>query len=84
MIALHGNQDTATAEQLLVTVREVRADAAAKSICIDIADTHRIDTAAWQVLLAFMKSETRPVTFKPEGSDVVAAAASLGIVFDNA
>ena len=78
-IELHGPQDTSAAETLLSTVCEATADSTTTSICIDLSMAERIDTAAWQVLLALHRDETRPVTMRSDNSDLVKSAHSIGI-----
>jgi len=78
-IELHGSQDTSATETLLSTVREAVSDSTTTSICIDLSRAERIDTAAWQVLLALHRDETRPVTVRSDNSDLVKSAHSIGI-----
>ena len=79
MIELHGSQDTSVAETLLSTVREAISDSTTTSICIDLSKAERVDTAAWQVLLALHRDEARPVTVRSDHSELVKSAQSIGI-----
>jgi len=78
-IELNGSQDTSATELLLSTVREAVSDSTTTSICVDLSRAERIDTAAWQVLLALHRDETRPVTVRADNSELVKSAQSLGI-----